>query len=228
MFSTSPDRLFIKRHFWRIPRGGDAELLRLALTHPSFDSVNNYERMEFLGDSVWGLIVASFLYEHYPSLNEGKLTLLKAYLTNNAFISKLARRIGLGNFVRVGRAYKFPISESTLADVFESFVAFLYLTYGFERVKRWGYRVLKEVMPPDVDIDAIVSAFDPKGQLQAVASHMGKEVHYRVEQDGKAFRVTVYLNDEPVSEGVGFSVKEAEKNAARRALKVILSREEET
>ena len=222
IFSGSSDTLFIRINFWKKPKKHSFLLLRQALTHPSFDGDKNYERLEFLGDSVWGLIVASYLFEHYPDLDEGSLTLLKAYFTNNAFISKLSKKIGLGQLLRVGKSYRFPVSESVLADIFESFVAYLYLTYGFSMTKRWGYKVMDHILPSEKEIDNILFSFDPKGKLQAVLGKDGVMPRYEVEKNGKMFRATVFIGDEAVAQGVGYSIREAEKDAAHKALMVLV------
>ena len=222
IFSGTSDTLFIKVNFWKHPRKGSARLLRLALTHPSFDHRKNYERMEFLGDSVWGLVVASYLFEHYPDLEEGDLTLLKAYFTNNSFISKLSKKIGLGELLRVGKSYRFPVSESTMADIFESFVAYLYLTYGFSAVKKWGYKVMDHILPSDEEIQDILFSFDPKGKLQAILGKDGIMPRYEIKKDGKMFRATVYVDGKAVSQGIGYSIRDAEKEAAMKALMVLM------
>jgi len=222
IFSGESDTLYIRINFWRHPKKGSSHLLRQALTHPSFDSRKNYERLEFLGDSVWGLIVASYLFEKYPELDEGSLTLLKAYFTNNSFISKLSKKIGLGQLLRVGKSYKFPVSESTLADIFESFVAYLYLTYGFERTKRWGYKVMNHILPSKEEIEEILFSFDPKGKLQAILGKEGLMPRYDVVKDGKMFRATVYIGDKAIAQGMGHSIRDAEKDAAHKALMVLV------
>ena len=223
IFSSRSETLYIRIHFWKKGFLGNKKLhiLREALTHPSYDEKTNYERLEFLGDSVWGLIVSSYLFEHYPKLDEGELTLLKAYFTNNNFISKLAKRIGLDDVLKVGKSYKFPISDSTLADIFESFVAYLYLAYGFNKTKKWGYKVMDHLFPSEKEIEEILFSFDPKGKLQSILGKDGKVPRYDVTKDGSLFKATVYIDGKPVAKGVGYSIREAEKNAAHKALMVL-------
>ncbi len=225
IFTDNAENLYIHVNFWKNPPKWSKPLLRQALTHPSFEKGEDYERMEFLGDSVWGLIVASYLFEHYPELDEGSLTLLKAYFTNNTFISKLSKKIGLGRLLRVGKSYRFPVSESTLADIFESFVAYLYLTYGFEATKKWGYKVMHHIVPGPEGIEKILFSFDPKGRLQAILSKEGLFPEYDVVKEGKMFRATVYVDKKPIAQGRGYSIRDAEKDAANRALMVLIGNE---
>ena len=223
IFSNGSETLYIRIYFWKKGLLGNRKvhILKEALTHPSYDEKANYERLEFLGDSVWGLIVSSYLFEHYPKLDEGELTLLKAYFTNNNFISKLAKKIGLDDVLKVGKSYKFPISDNTLADIFESFVAYLYLAYGFNKTKNWGYKVMDHLFPSEKNVEKILFSFDPKGKLQSILAKDGKVHRYDVIKEGNLFKATVYIDGKPVAKGIGSSIREAEKDAAHKALMVL-------
>ena len=112
----------------------DPALLQLALTHRSYGRPNN-ERMEFLGDAMLGMVVAEMLYEIHPHASEGELTRLRSQLVNGQRLAALARRLELGDQLRLGpgelKSGGFR-RDSILADAFEAVIAAVYLDAGFE------------------------------------------------------------------------------------------------
>jgi len=125
-------------------------LVKRALTHKSSriaDEQNNYERMEFLGDAVLGLVISDLLYTTYKNEDEGKLTYYKDTLIQMKSLASKARKLGLGNYVIVGnkeRKNGFLNSDVLLGDIFESLVGAIYLDMGFEAVFKFISTLFKK------------------------------------------------------------------------------------
>lgn len=198
---------------------------RSAAANPIPDS---YERLEFFGDSVLGLVIAQFLYEHHTDWDQGMLSKAKSSVVQEAPLAEVAAKLGLDEFLELS-----PGEEATggrkrpsiLADVLEAVIGAIYLESGLE-VARWF--VLEQLAP----YLAIVSTGDVapndfKSKLQEVAQGMWrKSPIYRVARESgfshdRRFQIQVVFDDEVIGEGEGRSKKEAEQDAAKHALEVI-------
>lgn len=134
----------------------DKSLIETALTHASSSRSNNYERIEFLGDRVLGLIIAEYLYKHFPKEQEGALAKRLAALVQGSMLAEIAQDIDLGQYIQFSESEKAAGGADNmhlLADVFESMIGALYLDAGFEpcRIlieKYWADRFDKMVTPP--------------------------------------------------------------------------------
>ena len=124
-------------------------LLEQALSHSSYanevlkDGLRSYERLEFLGDSVLGFVTADYLYKTYPRLHEGELTKLRAELVCEKSLELSAKRLGLGDYLRLGKgeaAGGGRSRTSIVADVVEAVLAAIYLDGGFEPARDFVYR----------------------------------------------------------------------------------------
>ncbi len=114
---------------------GDKDLLRTALTHSSTGHKTNYERLEFLGDRVLGLVVAQLLYEKFPEENEGDLAKRLSSLVQGSMLAEMAAKIDLGGYIHFSDAERSAggsENDNILADVFESLIGALYLEGGLE------------------------------------------------------------------------------------------------
>ena len=130
------------------------ELLNLALTHTSYahETVHyphneHNERLEFLGDSVLSLIVSTYLYRHFPSFDEGKMTKLRAQIVCEASLYQCAKRMNLGKYLRMGngeRASGGNMRPSILADAFEAVLGAYYLDRGFSAAQTYLLGLLEE------------------------------------------------------------------------------------
>ena len=207
------------------------EVFRLAMRHRSAapNSVSDsYERLEYFGDSVLGLIIAQYLYEHHPNWDQGMLSKAKSSIVQEGPLAATALRLGLDAYLELS-----PSEEATggrtrpsiLADVFEAVIGGIYLESGLE-VARWF--VLEQLHQ---FIDQIsggnVSPNDFKSKLQEVAQAIWRKTpNYRIAKEigvahEKRFTVQVLFDDEVMGEGVGRSKKEAEQAAASDALELI-------
>jgi ribonuclease-3 len=209
----------------------NGDLLRVALTHRSYaklgekDWLPSNERLEFLGDSVLGLIVSEFLFSQYPDKLEGGLTRLKSLLVNETTLFRTAEAIGLGDYVLLSQeedrsgGRKRP---SIIADAMEALIGAMYLDGGLAAIKPLVYRhIISQVNT----IIADDSFRNYKGELlellQGKAAGMPR--YDVVSETGpdhdKTFIVTVSCNGENIGCGSGASKKDAEQKAAAEALK---------
>ena len=208
------------------------DLLERALTHKSFTNENrefrspNNERLEFLGDAVLGFVVGEMIYRSFPSLQEGALSKIKAHLVSATMLSGKARGLGIGRYLRMGAGEARSggaEKPSLLADAFEAVVAAIYLDGGLGATEA----LLRRVFGPEISgIDiGDLSFHDYKTTLQETAQSLGLPLpDYRViEESGpdheKAFVVELAWDGEPFAQGTGPSKREAQRKAAKEALR---------
>ncbi len=204
----------------------DAALREAALTHRSFAferglRVNN-ERLEFLGDSVLGLVVTDMAYRAYPDHPEGSLAKLRAAIVNMSALAEVARGLDLGSMVLLGKGEEQSggrDKSSILADALEAVFGALYLDLGLEAAAALIERLFRPRMEAYVRGEG---DRDYKTILQELASaELRSMPDYRIEERGpdheKEFTATVLLGGEPMGHGTGRSKKEAEQRAAREA-----------
>lgn len=211
------------------------ELLKLALTHRSYLSVSGQgpresnERLEFLGDSVLGLVTSEFLYRENPAEHEGQLTKSKSLLVSKAILSRRALAMGLGRFVLMSHSEVESGGRqrlSIIADAFESVVGAIYLDQGFEAARQFiTHWLLREAD----EITADKRHTNYKSHLQEyVQSTFHTHPVYRIRGEvgpdhSKYFHVEVMVGKRVLGEGRGRNKKEAEQSAARNAIEKIQS-----
>jgi ribonuclease-3 len=210
----------------------DPTLLERALTHRSFSNEQrdlrspNNERLEFLGDTVLGFLIGDRIYRVFPNLQEGALSKIKAHLVSATTLATKARDLGLGRYLRMGAGEaRSGGSEklSLLADAFEAIVAAIYLDGGLTAAEAF----VRRVFTPDVaGIDVgDLSFHDYKTALQETAQSLGLPLpEYRVVDEygpdhEKSFVVEVYWDGESFALGKGSSKREAQRKAAKEALR---------
>lgn len=204
----------------------DRKLLETALTHPSFGGdhhVPHYQRLEFLGDAVLELAVSRYLYFELPEVDEGKLTRIRAALVREESLNRAARRIGLGEFIRlsVGEERSGGREKpSILSDVMEAVLAAVYLDAGFDEAVRIIDMVLGEELRPEVLKDHL----DAKSRLQELMQRDGRMPSYDyLSMEGPphapVFSYRVMDGEQELGRGSGTSKQNAQQAAARDALK---------
>jgi ribonuclease III len=217
-----------------------AELLQLALTHPSATGEgeertrNSNQRLEFLGDTVVGAIVADYLYRANPNLPEGELTQRKAALVRGSSLAKLARKLHLGEKLVLGRGEERAGGrerDTNLADAFEAVVAALFLAKGWDATRDFVTRILARELEHAAQSEAADPFVSAKNLLQEKTQAIGLGTpRYETAQIGrhgseKRFSSQVILTDGVRGRGQGRTKKEAENMAARIALDDILAQE---
>ena len=205
----------------------DKTLIEAALTHPSViqqtETTYNYERLEFLGDSILGAVVATDLFERYPDLDEGGLTRIKVALVSGGMLSEVAEKAGIGDAIIFGGSEMGTDHRglhSALENVYEAIVAALFLDGGIEAARAW----IVESLGPYVSKDFASEPESPKSSLQEYLQAHQKQPAYEITgTDGpphnRTFYARVLVDGEVVGEGSGRSKKEAEAAAAAEALK---------
>ena len=211
----------------------DLALLKTALTHSSFANENRAsgavcnERLEFLGDSVLGVMVAERLYRQCSEMPEGDMTRLRAELVCENSLHETALRLGLGEDLRLGRGEEHTggrTRRSILADAVEAVLAAIYLDGGFEQARRFVDRFVLSRMGAE---ETAVGDFKTRLQ-ELVQQHSGQVLTYPLlSEEGpdhnKTFTVQVALNGEVLGVGRGRTKKQAEQAAARQALSALQS-----
>ncbi len=202
-------------------------MLELAFTHRSFayetGITTTNERLEFLGDSVLGLIVTEELYLKYPDLDESRLSPLRSGIVNMRALADIARTLELGKYIRLGKGEEVTNGRdknSLLADALEALIGAIYLECGFEKSTQVVRELIKETLSSAM---AKGAGLDGKTALQELLASTGKGApEYQVTETGpdhdKSFTAVAMVSGEAISEGSGKSKREAEQSAARSAL----------
>lgn len=204
---------------------GKPGLLEEALTHRSAAGRNN-ERLEFLGDSLLNAVIAAELFCRYPRASEGELSRLRASLVKGPTLAELARRLQLGECLRLGPGeLKTGGSRRTsiLADALEALFGAVYLDGGFETCRRLILDLYREHLAALPEVDELT---DPKTRLQEYlqARHEARPQYRVLEVSGEphAQRFTVVCSADAVQTvAVGTSRRQAEQEAARKALELL-------
>ena len=198
-------------------RPADARLFERALTHGSFGG-DTYERLEFLGDRVLGLIIAAWLYERFPSEPEGKMSRRYNALVTRETCAEVGRAIELPRHIRLGKQAREDhanMSDNVVGDVVEALIGALYLDAGIDRAEVF----IRKHWAPFLD-DQKRAPMHPKSGLQEVAAarNLGVPLYEILSRFGPhhapRFRVKVSLGTHGEAEAEGDSKQEAEKTAA--------------
>lgn len=207
-------------------RFSDRELLQQALTHPSAceekDPSRYYERLEFLGDSVLGFLIAEEVYRRFPGMPEGGMTRIKVSIVAGSVLASVAEELGLSDCLILGESVRGSGSRgmtSALENAFEAVTAALYLDAGLEVTRAWVRRTLA----PLINADSASTPESPKSLLQEVLQAGGSAPTYRiVEVSGpphdRTFTAVAEVDGSVIGRGCGRSKKEAEAVAAAAAL----------
>ncbi|WP_182881387.1 MULTISPECIES: ribonuclease III [unclassified Microbispora] len=201
-------------------------ILERALTHRSYAYENGglptNERLEFLGDSVLGLVVTDTLYRNHPDLPEGQLAKLRAAVVNMRALADVARTLDLGKYLRLGRGEEGTggrDKSSILADTLEALIGTVYVDKGLDE----AFRVVHLLFDPLITRSASLGAgLDWKTSLQELtAAEMLGVPEYHVDESGpdhaKSFSAVVRVGGKEYGKGAGRSKKEAEQQAAEAA-----------
>ena len=200
--------------------------LEIALTHTSYSNehhVENYERLEFLGDAVLELIMSEYLFESfdYP---EGKMTKIRSSYVCEHALYEYAKEIGYIPYIRVGNGQIHDVNETIIADVFEAILGAIYLECGLNTAKKYIIDIIKPYIDNKVNLYS-----DYKSLLQEMVQTDKKSLEYKlISETGpahdKTYAVEVLVDGICFGKGTGKSKKEAEKNAAYDAYKKSVNR----
>lgn len=201
-------------------------LLQQALTHSSYanerriNKIEDYERLEFLGDAVLEVTVSDHLFHTYPEMKEGEMTKLRASLVCGPTLAFCASEIKLGDFLLLGKGEEMTHGrdkENIVSDVFEAIIGAIYLDGGFTNAKEFIHKYVLN------DLEHKALFYDSKTILQEKVQECGKILSYRVVGESgpdhdKIFTVEALVDGRPFSEGSGRTKKAAEQKAAYEIL----------
>ncbi len=207
----------------------DEQLLRLALTHPSVvhespGSTPHNQRLEFLGDSVLGLVLTHELYGKFPNVGEGPLTKARAQMVNRHTLAAEARRHGVGEHLILSRGEEISGGRqrlSSLADAFEALVGAMFLDGGYDAARGFILRCFRDAFG---ELNEIPSLENPKGELQELLQANSTEAPLyeltfaKGPDHDRVFECAVFHAGIELGRGQGKSKKGAESNAALTAL----------
>ena len=211
----------------------DRDLLRTALTHKSFNEGGrnrglDNERLEFLGDSVIGLVITDYIYRRCRDNREGDLAKLRAHLVSSNVLFKLARSVGLGGHILLGRGEEKNQgrrNSKIISSCFEALIGAMYLDSDFATAAAVIVERFREFLEQLLNDEMRIN--DYKSELQElIQKHRNILPVYRITaESGKppdtVFRVAVFLDDSEIGSGTGRNRREAEQEAALIALKNI-------
>ena len=208
------------------------DLLTQAFVHRSYLNENpnfhlfHNERLEFLGDAVLELVVTEYLLENYPKKPEGELTNWRAALVNAKILAKIAQKLDLSDFLLLSRGETKELGKARqyiLANTFEAFIGSLYLDQGYKIcqtfIKRYLIKELPHIIKNRLFKDA-KSIFQEEAQERVMITPIYQVLGERGPDHLKYFIVGVFLKEELVAKGDGFSKQEAEEKAAKNALSI--------
>ena len=207
------------------------QLYRLAFLHASAskESVSksykeSNERLEYLGDSVLGMITAAYLFKKYPFKDEGFLTEIRSRMVSRESLNALGRKLGLDEIIEFESQKRTILSRSSMyGDALEAFIGAVYLDKGFKFTQQF---IIKKIFTQYFDLETVVQN-NPnfKSILIEWAQKEGKKTQFSLEEEGlhhnKEFTAFVLIEGEKIAEGKGYSKKKAEQTAAMKACDVL-------
>ena len=212
--------------FGIIPKNKD--LYIMAFTHSSFNSDANthhhdYERLEFMGDSVLGFVVASLIYKHHPEMNEGMMTRTRSTLVQSISLANKAKEYHYDDFIRAGRSLaenEAQHNQHILEDVFEAVIGAIYFDQGIDFVTKYIVNMFENdvVNFKPSEIQDFKSILQEAMQAEYRESVVYKLLSEKGPPHDRTFVVEVTFNDQVLGSGIGKSKKEAEQKAAQDAL----------
>jgi|TARA_B100000959_G_scaffold57844_1_gene60486 ribonuclease-3 len=209
----------------------DPKILSRALTHRSHSS-ENYERLEFLGDAVLDMVLSEALYKHFPELEEGRLSRMRAHLVNQKALAEIARGIELDKHLILGKGERTTGKnrDSILSDSLEALIGGVYIDGGFEKVQAIILKLF-DAMILEINPDDLFQ--DSKSGLQEALQKNNMELpRYNLiktegEQHDQMFEVECIVSSiNLVTNGIGKNLKYAEQQAAEKALEIILNHDD--
>jgi len=187
------------------------QLLKLALTHSS-KSENNYQRLEFLGDSILDFLVGEYFYKNCNE-GEGKLTVLRSHYVSENYLVKVFDKLQLSNDVILGKSYQGEISKAIKGDIIESIIGAIYLDGGLEKAREFLQNHFELQNYKNIQDD------NYKSKLQELVQRNFKcKIGYITEPKEDGFIAKFYMDEDVISSGEGKSKIEAEQNAAKKAI----------
>lgn len=208
-------------------RPGNLMLYRLAFMHTSVGKEHkgkgfreSNERLEYLGDSVLGMVVAEYLFKKFPYKDEGFLTEIRSRIVNRESLNGVARKLGIDKLVEYDANRRTVLARTSMyGDALEAFVGAIYLDKGFDFTKKF---ILKRLISNHFDLQSVVeNNANFKSLIIEWAQREGRELRFDISETGsthnREFVASLLVDNEPFATGTGFSKKKAEQSAAEKA-----------
>lgn len=183
------------------------------------------ERLEYLGDAVLGMVVADYLFKKFPYKDEGFLTEIRSRIVNRESLNQLARKMGINDIVEYDNKRKVSLTYKSLyGDALEAFIGAVYLDKGYHFCKNF---ILKKLISTYLDLEEIIKTdLNYKSKIIEWAQKENKEVSFEIVQikgvhHRKEFTARLFINDQPINEGKGYSKKKAEQDAAQKSCETL-------
>lgn len=190
----------------------DKSLLEKAFTHSSY-SENNYERLEFLGDSILDFIVGEYFYKQCDQ-NEGKLTVLRSQYVSESYLSTLFDKLKLKKHIKLGKSWQGEITKAVKADIIEAIIGAIYLDGGLQPANEFIYN--------NFNLENYKNITDKnyKSKLQELVqgNFKCKMSYVTTQSSDGGFTAHFYMDEDEISEGYGNSKQEAEQMSAKNAI----------
>ncbi len=203
-------------------------LYELAFTHSSVarevrEGVkDSNERLEFLGDAVLGAIVARFLFTKFPYRDEGFLTEMRSRIVNRTYLNKLALKIGLDKLIQYDASHR--MYKSICGDTFEALIGAVYLDKGYNFTEKI---ILERIIRFHIDLEELEQQeLNFKSRLINFVQRNRQSIIYDAREEignerQKRYHVTLFIDEKPVAEGIGYSKKAAEQAASEQAWAIL-------
>lgn len=212
-----------------IPKFNNQKIANQVFIHRSYlnevtTPIESNERLEFLGDSILSFVVSSYIFSEYKNLSEGELTNLRSVLTNTQTLSIVAKDMGLGSFLMLSKGEEGSggkTNKTILANTFEALLGGIFIDQGLGAATQL---VEEAILSKSGEFISSQGLKDPKSKLQELLQekHKASPMYKIIKEEGpdhaKIYTIGVYLGKKLLSEGVGHSKQDAEKDSARRAL----------
>jgi ribonuclease-3 len=204
---------------------GNLSLYKLAFSHSSAARENSqgvkesYERLEFLGDSLLGAVVAEYLFKKFPFQDEGFLTDIRSRIVNREALNRVGKKMGLMSVVSYSGSVNHQ-HRSLYGDVLEALVGAVYLDKDYKTCRNF---IMTQILDPHFDLDEVIQTnSNHKSVLIEWSQREGKKIRFEIIDEkgsmhSKEFTAVVILEDSTISQGVGTSKKRAEQSAAEKA-----------
>lgn len=200
---------------------------KIALHHRSFiqanKSVEDYERLEFLGDAILGAVVAGYLYTTFPKQKEGFLSEVRSKIVNRSQLHSISQKLGIPQLIKHKKDSS-NLPKSFYGDVLEALIGAIYLDRGYKKAEKF---ILKKIIQPHVQLDEVVNRINShKAFLHEWAQKNKKTLQFRVidswgSSHNIVFEIGCFINDQLISSATGYTKKAAEEEASKQAIEIL-------
>lgn len=200
---------------------------RLALQHRSFlqpgSNMEDYERLEFLGDAVLGAVVAGYLFLNFPNKKEGFLSEVRSKIVNRTNLHLISQKLGIPKLIRQKKDSG-HLPKSFYGDVLEALIGAVYLDRGYKKAEKF---ILKKIIQPNINLDEIAYRINShKAYLHEWAQKNKKNLQFKVidtwgSSHNVVFEIGCYLDDQLISSATGYTKKSAEEEASKQAIEIL-------